>query len=100
MKRYRYSLQAEADLDEITDYFSDRSPAAGLRFLNAFEKRCRLLAAFPRTGRLRPELGSEVRSAAVGNYIVFFREAADGIDVLRVLHGARDASADMIEDSE
>ncbi len=47
MRRYRYSAQAETDLDEITDYFALRSPDAGLKFLDALEARCRLLISFP-----------------------------------------------------
>lgn len=99
MSRYRYSTQAETDLDEITEYYSERSPEAGLAFLNALEARCRLLASFPRTGRRREDIGPGVRSIVVMKYIVYFREADDGIDVLRVLHGARDVRPDMFEET-
>lgn len=98
MKRYRYSAQAEADLDDITEYFAERSPEAGLRFLDALEARCRLLASFPRTGRKRDDLGPGVRTVVVRNYVVYFREEADGIVLLRVLHGARDVSTDLFND--
>jgi toxin ParE1/3/4 len=49
-----------------------------------------LLAIQPRAGRLRPELAPELRSFPVGRYVVFYRPQDDGIDVVRVLHSARD----------
>jgi toxin ParE1/3/4 len=34
-----------------------------------------------------------VRIWSVGNYAIFFRSAQDGIEVIRVVHGARDFDA-------
>jgi plasmid stabilization system protein ParE len=31
---------------------------------------------------------------AIGNYVIFYLPTQDGIDVVRVLHGARDISPD------
>ena len=44
-------------------------------------------------GRSRPELAASVHSFPVARYVVFYRPAADGIEVVRVLHGARDIGA-------
>jgi toxin ParE1/3/4 len=41
-------------------------------------------------GREREELSARLRSFAVGNYVIFYRPAKDGIEVVRILHGARD----------
>jgi toxin ParE1/3/4 len=41
-------------------------------------------------GRLRPELVPKLRSFPVGEYVVFYRSIRDGIEVVRVLNGARD----------
>jgi toxin ParE1/3/4 len=98
MSVFRYTSQAEADLDAITDYYAVHNPDAGLRLLDAIAARCRLVAAHPRSGRLRTDLGDGIRSVVVGRYMIFFRMASNGIDVLRVLHGARDISTDMFED--
>ena len=97
MRRFYYSAAADADLDEITDYFSANNPGAGVAFLNVFESRCRITATFPKTGRPREEFGSGIRSFVVGSYVVFFRPSTDGILILRVLHGARDVSVDSFE---
>lgn len=41
-------------------------------------------------GRARDDLAPGIRSLAFGRYVVFFVALADGIDVVRVMHGARD----------
>jgi toxin ParE1/3/4 len=48
------------------------------------------LAHNPYLGREWKDLGMGLRSFPVGSYIVFYYPLPDGIDVLRVLHGARD----------
>jgi toxin ParE1/3/4 len=44
----------------------------------------------PDMGRLREELAARLRRFPVGNYVVFYRSIAGGIEIARVLHGARD----------
>jgi hypothetical protein len=44
-------------------------------------------------GRLRPELAPHLRSFPIGNYVIFYRLTQEGIEVARVLHGARDIDA-------
>lgn len=44
-------------------------------------------------GRARPELGPAIRSFPIGKYVVFYEPIQDGIDVFRVLSGARDVDA-------
>ena len=90
MSSYRYSSDANADIDEIALYILDLNPVAANHFLDALEKTCDLLAAHPGIGRLRPEFGEGVRSFSVGNYLVFYTAAKDGIDVARVIYGGRD----------
>jgi len=48
------------------------------------------LAAMPEMGRRREELAMHLRSFPVGRYIIFYRSMQEGIEIVRVLHGARD----------
>jgi toxin ParE1/3/4 len=50
------------------------------------------VSVWPRTqmGRARDELLVNLRSFMVKRYIVFYQPTTAGIEVLRVLHGARD----------
>ena len=37
----------------------------------------------------RSDIVPGVRSFPVGNYLIFYRETGQGIEIIRVLHGAR-----------
>ena len=41
-------------------------------------------------GRLRPDIAPELRYLAVGNYLILYRTVPNGIQIVRVIHGARD----------
>ena len=84
---------AEADILEIWDYIADDSLAAADRWVDHLDEQFRLLAAQPMMGHAREELASGVRSFPFGRYVVFDMPLHDGIDVVRVLHGARDIDA-------
>jgi toxin ParE1/3/4 len=90
MSRFKLSLQARADLQEIEDYISRDNPDAALHLLLTIEEKCRLLARHSGIGFERLELRPGLRSFAVGNYVIFYRAADDGIEIVRVLHGGRD----------
>lgn len=44
----------------------------------------------PDIGRSCPELPGKVRSFVLGRYVIFYRPSSDGVEIVRVLHGARD----------
>lgn len=62
-------------------------------FLDRIEEKLQLLARNPGLGRKRDELLPGLQSFPIGNYVVFYREIKDGIDVIRVLRGSRDIEA-------
>jgi len=90
MGRVLRTERAGRDLVDIWIYVAADSPAAADRLLETIDQSCQRLSQFPEMGRRRLELGPSVRSLPAGNYVVFFRPAPAGIEVLRVLHGARD----------
>jgi toxin ParE1/3/4 len=49
-----------------------------------------MLAENSAIGTARPDVLPDSRSWSFGNYVIFFRPVSDGIDVVRVVHGARD----------
>lgn len=91
--------RARADLDEQVDYLLGRNPAAAQRFADAVEALIQLLAAFPEMGTLGSfanPLAAGVRWSAVRGFkqhLVFYRPTENGIEVVRVLHAARDIEA-------
>lgn len=47
----------------------------------------------PLVGRARPKLAAALRSFPEGRYVLFYRPAPNGIELVRVLHSARDLPA-------
>ena len=43
----------------------------------------------PLMGPARPELGRDLRSFPVGDYLLIYRPVKEGIELVRVVHGAR-----------
>jgi toxin ParE1/3/4 len=84
------TFQAEEDLLEVGSFIAADNPEAADRLLDGIGKTCRMLAANPEAGRIREELSPGLRSVPRGNYVIFYRPSADGVVVVRVLHGARD----------
>ncbi len=50
------------------------------------------LAENPLLGRLRPDIAPELRYFAVGKYLILYRIVPNGIQIVRVIHGAWDLS--------
>lgn len=86
----RLSRAAFRDLDDIAAYISADNPRAASQLIARFEELFQSLALAPGIGRLRPELGPNLRSFAEGRYLIVYRPLEGGIAVARVLHGARD----------
>jgi toxin ParE1/3/4 len=87
--------EARRDLIEIADYIARDSIDAALRFLDMADHEFAQLALMPGMGPCREfssdRLG-EVRSWPIKgfmNYLIFYRELPGAIEVLRVIHGAR-----------
>jgi toxin ParE1/3/4 len=89
MPRIVRTQLAESDYREIWRYIAKDNPDAGDRLLRRIDEQLALYAQHPGMGRARPELGARLRSFVVGNYVVFYRPTDDGIELIRVLHGAR-----------
>ena len=90
MGTIRRTSKAHWDLVDIATEVGGVNLGAADRLLDMIEQKCRLLAQFPEMGRKREELASGLRSFPVGNYVIFYRPSPEGIQMIRVLHGARD----------
>jgi toxin ParE1/3/4 len=89
MGQTQRTVPAERDLLEIWVHIAEESFEAADRLLDTIDETCRKLADTPGLGRRREELAAGLRSFPVGNYVIFYRPIEDGIEVVRVLHGAR-----------
>ena len=87
------SPEAEEDLLEIWLYIAQDSPDNADAFIDRIERCGQELAVNPGMGVERSGLADSLKSFPVGNYILFYRIAAYGVELVRVLHGARDLGA-------
>ena len=92
MGRVIRSPQSNLDLWEIADYIARDNASAAADLLNEIDEKLDLLSDFPGMGPRRDELLSGLRSFPIGNYILFYRLAAGGIELVRAVHGARDVT--------
>ena len=95
-RRVRLSEAAQVDLEDIWVYNAQDNVRAADRFLDRIHEMCSRLAESPRMGRKRDELSRDIRSFAVGTYVIFYRPGEHGIDVARILSGYRDIE-DILE---
>lgn len=90
------SPQAEQELDEIANYLALRSSRIALRFLDAVQSALDRLANFPDLGSLYETTNPQLQGVRVWpipgflSYLIFCRVVGTTVQVIRVLHGARD----------
>jgi toxin ParE1/3/4 len=95
MPRLVLAPEARQDLREIRDHIAKDDPKAARRVVTRLRDLARVLAGAPAMGRDRPELGAQIRSFVADRYLLFYRplRPAAGIEIVRVLHDARDIDA-------
>lgn len=96
MSRILKRRVAKTDLIEQADFIAQDNLEAALRFLEAAENTFGQLARLPLVGRSRKvksRIFANVRQFPISGFekhLVFYRPIKGGIEVLRVLHSARD----------
>ena len=90
MLRANYTAGAERDLAEIAHRIAQDNLLAALDWLGKLRAVCELLATQPALGqKMRTRQFGDVRRHVVGNYLIYYEPTAQGIDVVRIVHGAR-----------
>ncbi len=90
MSQLRISPRASSDLIEIWSYIADDSVANADALIDKLYQAIQVLARQPGSGRHREELAPGIQSFPFGRYIIFYRVVAGAVEIVRVLHGARD----------
>ena len=89
MSRVDITPAARQDLFEIWEYIARHNPPAADQRIRRLDAAFGLMARFPGAGPERPEFGAGLGGYVVKPHVIFYRQTADGLEVLRVLHGAR-----------
>ena len=98
--RYSIKPKADQDLDDYADYLAREATVdVALDFLSASHETFALLAENPQIGwqsRLNNPTLKALRVFRVSQFekmIILYRPHADGVDILRVVHGSRNLRA-------
>jgi toxin ParE1/3/4 len=83
---------AIADLTAIRDYIARDSDQYARQFVGRIIEAVEKLPSFPEMGRKVPESRSrdKVREILFQNYRIIYRIASDRLQIITILHGARD----------
>jgi toxin ParE1/3/4 len=94
MARVQRTAAARNDYKSIHRYIAEDDPDAARRVIQSFDDKLELLAKIPGAGVGRQDLQPGMRCFPVGNYVLYYRELPQGggIELVRVIHGARDVS--------
>ena len=87
---------AEDDLTEIGNYFDERDNTLAARFYEHFLKTVQTLVRSPYLGERCTFRNPKTKGMRIwqvsgfSNYLIFYRLQDEKLEILRVLHGARD----------
>ena len=91
MKPFILTPRAEQDIGDIWDYIADDNIEAADRVLDAVENALHRIAKNPGIGHMREELADRRhRFLLVYSYLIVYRSETKPLQVIRILHAARD----------
>ncbi len=92
--KIEWSPRAERELTQLRDYIAQDSPFYARQFTERLVLAVERLATLPRSGRTVPEAGHQdtIREVLYQGYRLIYRirEEAQLVQIVTVLHGARD----------
>ncbi|MFH1951546.1 MAG: type II toxin-antitoxin system RelE/ParE family toxin [Pseudomonadota bacterium] len=95
--RVHWTENAIKHLADIYAYISENSQIYAARMVDRLTKNSEQIAVFPRSGRMVPEFRAEdIREVIERPYRIIYRTKPEQIDVLAVIHGARQIDPHMI----
>jgi toxin ParE1/3/4 len=90
--RLTITTRARRDLREIWREIAKDNRTAADAIVRRAGERIRSLEHHPELGPARPDFGPGLRALVAGKYLVVYKRRPDEVEIVRVLHGARDLS--------
>ncbi|MDL5051486.1 type II toxin-antitoxin system RelE/ParE family toxin [Oscillatoria amoena NRMC-F 0135] len=92
MGQIKLTPLAQEDIIDIWHYIAveNKSVINADRFIDRMDAQLVFLSDNPRIGVLKPQYMQGLYQFVFGNYLIFYFPIKEGIEVVRVLHGARD----------
>lgn len=92
------SQEARADLRGILDYIARDNPGRAESFLDELLDHVDTIAGRPQSFPVRSDWPIPMRAAVYRRYLIVFRENGARVEIVRVLHSARDIPALLLDD--
>jgi len=90
---------AKADLIDIGRYIAMDNPARADSFVDELERKCLDLGERPLAWpSMSQSKDRQIRRRVHGEYLIFYRVNDDRVEVVRVLHGARDYASWLFDE--
>ena len=84
------SDEAVSDLEEIWIYIASHSIRNADSLIDQLYSKCIEISELSGIGRKRDELFPGILSLAYKKHVIFFMRGKDRVEIVRILHGARD----------
>ncbi|HVU87403.1 MAG TPA: type II toxin-antitoxin system RelE/ParE family toxin [Pirellulales bacterium] len=86
--------EARDDLRDIWNYLiGNASVERADAVLDRVKAACDRYASHPELGEVRHDLAPDVRCFTTDSLVIFYAPTSDGIQIVRVIHGARNVAA-------
>lgn len=93
------TAEAETDLEIIAEYIARDSVMMALEVVDELRKKCLALAEAPRRYPPVPRYERHgIRRRPAGSDLIFYRIGPEAIEVVHILHGARDYEALLLSE--
>ncbi|HVA49979.1 MAG TPA: type II toxin-antitoxin system RelE/ParE family toxin [Pirellulales bacterium] len=93
MRRIRQSSQAWRDIVDAMLFIAEDNLSAADAMIGIIDRKLQMLAIHPELGQERSDLGDNLRCTTAGSYVLVYRATAEEIELVRVIHSARDIDA-------
>ena len=90
MAKVEFSPIARKDLEDIIVYVAEHNVSATHKIVRELIKKFELLAANPKMGTAKDNFTINLRAFPYKNYVIFYFPNENGVEIYRILHGARD----------
>lgn len=92
---------AEDDLESIGDWIAKDNPERAASFIVELRQSCFDVGPWPLAfPLLAHRQHDDIRRKVHGSYLIFYRVRREAIEILRILHGARDYAQIIFDDDD
>ena len=92
--KVRLARSAKADLSAIADWIGEDNPQRAASFVRELYERCMSLAHRPKRFPVARHVESvAVRKLSHRDYLIFYAVLDDQVEIIHIIHGARDWAA-------